>query len=531
MGIGEVLKENTQKLEQEHIEDNIKEVDKASFSFAQNVGIQGRFELPMQQEEIDAVLIHGGNDDNLRLKVLAEYSKGKSMEELADFLQTTFKGGNGYELKGNRVCAWYGNDGIHLSNDVSSRENPMQIFQWKDAVRRIKELVDKGEYATNVEVAEAFSFERKELAEKIWFLKGDFADEVRNSYLSILNGDEKKGYPDKTEELAENLKNPEFRNVLREEYETFLQDYDKNPSVLRFHYHKTKDILQRLQDLEISRKDFISNMMEISEIKGFITEDEMDENLRRGSGISDGKKRIYNFFNENNSLQERAEFLKKEYGTGGHSHALSGARGSSEWHDAKGMKLEKENCGDIFLNWNQAAKRIQTLIESDRYIEKEELTEQTGNRENRKENIADRNEPFKEESVSETENGRDYWVVEFNEGLGLIEKDYGGELVTKELLDEIKELDEKIRVHNKTVGEDEYGEMTDEWVGYSKFYFDHIVDGKMKKHFRMDIGDGNEANQRDFAYLYKQIEASRETEEHSAEDIDNILKDILENSL
>ena len=528
LGIDEQQEENTQSLEQEHIEDEGKEVDKASFSFAQNVGIQGRFELPMQQEEIDAVLIHGGNDDNLRLKVLAEYSKGKSVEELADFLQTTFKGGNGYELKGNRVCAWYGNDGIHLSNDISSRENPMQIFQWKDAVIRIKELVDKGEYATNVEVAEAFSFERKELAEMLWYLKKDFADEVKQSYITVLEQTEKSGFPDQTEELAENLKNPEFRNVLREQYETFLQDYDKDPSLLRFHYHKTKDILQRLQDLEIPRKEFTSNMMEMHNIKGFITEDEIDETFRDGSGISDGKKRIYNFFKESHTTGEQANFLKEEYGTGGHSHALSGARGSNEWHDAKGIKLEKENCKDIFLNWNQSAKRIQNLIESDKYIEKEELTEQTENREDRKENIADRNEPFKEESVSETENGRDYWVVEFNEGLSLIEKEYGGELVTKELLDEIKELDEKIRVHNKTVGEDEYGEMTDEWVGYSKFYFDHIVDGEVEEHFRMDIGDGNEANQRDFAYLYEQIEASRETEEHSAEDIDNTLKDILE---
>ncbi|KDE71758.1 hypothetical protein FUSO7_09585 [Fusobacterium necrophorum BFTR-2] len=528
LGIGEDFKENIQDIEQEHIEDNPKEVDKASFSFAQNEGIQGRFELPMQQEEIDAVLIHGGNEDHLRLKVLAEYSKGKSVEELADFLQRNFQGGNGYEVEGNKVCAWYDTEGIYLSNDVSSREEPSQILLWEEAAKRIGELIDKGEYTTNVEVAEAFSFERKELAEKLWFLKGDFADEVKNSYLPILNGDEKKGYPDKIEELAENLKSPEFRRVLREEYETFLQDYDKNPSILRFHYHKTKDILQRLQDLEIPRKEFTSNMMEIPEIKGFITEDEMDENLRRGSGISDGKKRIYNFFNENNSLQERAEFLKKEYGTGGMSHALSGARGSSEWHDAKGMKLEKENCNDIFLNWNQAAKRIQTLIESDKYIEKEELTKQTENREDRKENIADRNEPFKEESVSETENGRDYWIVEFNEGLSLIEKNYAGELVTKELLDEIKELDEKIRVHNKTVGEDEYGEMTDEWVGYSKFYFDHIVEGKVEEHFRMDIGDGNEVNQRDFQYLYEQMNISRETEEQSAEDIDNILKNILE---
>ena len=529
LGIDEHHEENKQKIEQDHIRNKGKEVDRASFSFAQNVGIQGRFELAMQQEEIDTVLIHGGNEDNLRLKVLAEYSKGKSMEELADFLQTTFKGGNGYEVRGNNVCAWYGNDGIHLSNDVSSSENPMQIFQWQDVARRIGELIDKGEYATNVEVAEAFSFERKELAEKLWFLKGDFADEVRNSYLPILNGDEKKGYPDKTEELAENLKNPEFRNVLREEYETFLQDYDKNPSVLRFHYHKTKDILQRLQDLEIPRKDFISNMMEISEIKGFITEDEIDEIFRDGSGISDGKKRIYNFFKESHTTGEQANFLKEEYGTGGHSHALSGARGSNEWHDAKGIKLEKENCKDIFLNWNQAAKRIQNLIESGRYIEKEELTEQTKNRENITESIADRNESFKEESVSEIGNRRDYWVVEFNEGLGLIEKEYAGELVTKELLDEIKELDEKIRVHNKTVGEDEYGEMTDEWVGYSKFYFDHIVDGEVEEHFRMDIGDGNEANQRDFQYLYEQMNISRETEEHNAEDIDNILKNILEN--
>ena len=45
----------------------------------------------------------------------------------------------------------------------------------------------------------------------------------------------------------------------------------------------------------------------------------------------------------------------------------------------------------------------------------------------------------------------------------------------------------------------------------------------------MDIGDGNEVNQRDFQYLYEQMNISRETEEHNAEDIDNTLKDILEN--
>ena len=59
------------------------EVDKTSFSFAGNESGQVRFNLPLQQKEIDTVLIYGGNEENLRLKVLAEYSKGKSIEELA----------------------------------------------------------------------------------------------------------------------------------------------------------------------------------------------------------------------------------------------------------------------------------------------------------------------------------------------------------------------------------------------------------------------------------------------------------------
>jgi len=108
------------------------------------------------------------------------------------------------------------------------------------------------------------------------------------------------------------------------------------------------------------------------------------------------------------------------------------------------------------------------------------------------------------------ENQKDYWVVEFHEKSGLTEKDYTGMIVTKELLNEIKELDEKISIHNETVGKDKYGQMTDEWLGYSKFYFDHIVDSEVKEHYRVDIGDGNEANKREFAYLYRNTAPTQE---------------------
>ena len=136
------------------------------------------------------------------------------------------------------------------------------------------------------------------------------------------------------------------------------------------------------------------------------------------------------------------------------------------------------------------------------------------------------NNGFSADNAVPNQTQNDYWVVEFHEDGGLIEKNYGGKLVTKELLDEIKEIDEKIRVHNKTVGEDEYGEMTDEWVGYSKFYFDHIVDGQVHEHFKMDVGDGNEANQRDFDYLYGQLEVSKEYEQLGEDEINQGLYEI-----
>ena len=575
LGIDEYRKENIQEIEQNHIENEDKEVERTSFSFAQNVGVQGRFELPMQQKEIDTVLIHGGNEDNLHLKVLAEYSKEKSIEEFADFLQKTFQGGNGYEINGNNVCAWYEMDGIHLSNDVSSRENPMQILSWRDAATRIGELIDHGEYSTNVEVAEAFSFERAELSEKLWFLKGDLSDEVKNQFLPILNEKQRNGYPEKTEYLTKKLEDKEFRVNLKEEYIEFFKAYKENSNVLRFHNHDLDDISKRLDDLELPRKEFTSTLIELPAIQGFITEDEIDRYLSSGSNVSGGKERIYNFFREVHTTEERANFLKDEYGTGGQTHALSGTRGSNEWHDAKRIKLEKENCKDIILKWNQVAKKIDNLIENGKYIQEDVYTEQesikteeeyfdedTYTEQNSKENeqdwqreqkillIQDEREVSYEEAeeiyerqaeiehnafatgvennISSTQSNKDYWIVEFNEGSNLIEKNYAGEVVTKELLDEIKVLDEKIRVHNKTVGEDEYGEMTDEWVGYSKFYFDHIVDGKVEEHFRMDIGDGNEVNQRDFQYLYEQIEPEKENKEYGMDSIDSVIKDILE---
>ncbi|RXH48560.1 helicase, partial [Streptococcus pyogenes] len=115
--------------------------------------------------------------------------------------------------------------------------------------------------------------------------------------------------------------------------------------------------------------EYSTNLIELPKANPFITEDEVFAAISRGSGIDKGKERITKFFKENHTLQEKANFLKDEYGIGGSSHAVSGAMGSDEWHDAKGLKLQKKNCSDVFLTWSSVAKHIDELLSKNLYLE------------------------------------------------------------------------------------------------------------------------------------------------------------------
>ena len=67
--------------------------------------------------------------------------------------------------------------------------------------------------------------------------------------------------------------------------------------------------------------------------------------------------------------------MKNEYGVGGSSHALSAARESGEWHDAKGIKYNKGNAKEIQLSWSNVARKINDLIKKNRYIDEESFQE------------------------------------------------------------------------------------------------------------------------------------------------------------
>ena len=122
----------------------------------------------------------------------------------------------------------------------------------------------------------------------------------------------------------------------------------------------------------------------------------IDAVLTRGSGVSEGKMRIYEQFQKSFSVKENADFLKEEYGWGGSYPVIIGA-GIDEQHDGKGIRISK-GIGDdkphITLKWTQVEKRIGELIRMDRYLnpkEKERYPEWLERQEERRREQQERN--------------------------------------------------------------------------------------------------------------------------------------------
>ena len=331
---------------------------------------QTPFAFSVSQAQLDHVLRLGGNSDNTRMVIAAAFQKQKSTEDIAALLQSTFHGGNGFKTPEGELSAWYAADGIHIAPGRSAEYvRSAQVIAWQDAAARISQLMGSGAYASNVELAEAGQHERMQLAQALWYLKHDLSDEAREQgYLSCMDTLRGGGFPDETARLAEQLTNTDFRETLSGEFAQFYAAHEQDRSLLRFHYHKLENIWQSLRDLSLPRREYSSEMTAVPELARFITEDEIDHALDRGSGVEGGKGRIYEYFTADHTGKEKAAFLKDEYGIGGRSHAVSGASHSDESHDSRGIVLKKAGCANVELSWTKVAARIDSLIQKDRFL-------------------------------------------------------------------------------------------------------------------------------------------------------------------
>ena len=106
-----------------------------------------------------------------------------------------------------------------------------------------------------------------------------------------------------------------------------------------------------------------------------VSQEDIDSVLVRGSGFEDGKYRIYRQFQKHEDSKSNIAFLKKEYGSGGGTHDYPDGTRGGEWHDGKGIGIEKEGSytnPDLRLSWSKVEKRLRELIKDDRYLNAKE---------------------------------------------------------------------------------------------------------------------------------------------------------------
>ena len=342
------------------------------FDEAEDAQAPSAFSFP--QEVMDDVLRLGGNTDGLRMRVVAELEKRRSIDEIAAFLPTVYRGGNGFTVNGDKYAVWYTDDGIRIAQGEQARyERGAQLIPWAEAAVRIGELLDAGRYATKDEVAGAEDYEHELIAQKLWHLCRDLSEGNEGLFPSLA--DVGGGYPEAVQQIAAKLADPEGREAVLGDYLDFREAYKADPDVLYAHYHDVDGIFVSLAAQLLERRKFASDMERLPNAYGLITQDEIDKVLCRGGGRAGSKWRIFRYFTEEHSRSEKAAALKELYGTGGRGHALSGASGSNESYDAKGIRLEKRGCEDVNLTWSAVARRIDELIASDRYMTETELAE------------------------------------------------------------------------------------------------------------------------------------------------------------
>ena len=257
--------------------------------------------------------------------------------------------------------------GSHLRLDYYDRSNEdksLPFFGGDDTVREI--LGTTPHLKASKEEIRAFYESNPDNAARTEYIKGIF----NNDYTELILSDGRRvGY--KT-----------YQNVLQFWEGSYLSRtkqsfYDWG--VIAQHFEAMRllgefqDTMKPLPSVD-GQLNFLDMQAEEKSSAFSFSQEIIDAVLTRGSGVSEGKFRIYEQFEKSLSAKENADFLKNEYGWGGAYPVIVGA-GIDEQHDGKGILISKGIGNDkphIRLNWTQVEKRIKELIRLDRYLNPKE---------------------------------------------------------------------------------------------------------------------------------------------------------------
>ena len=301
--------------------------------------------------------------------------------------------------------------------DRNHEDKSLPFFGGDDTIREI--LGTTPHLSASKEEIKDFYERNTDNATRTEYIKGIF----NNDYTRlILNDGRLVGY--KT-----------FQNVLHlweGEYENRTAQSFYDWGVIAQHFEAMRllgeltDTMKPLPSMDGQLTLIMGDQAEEQKTSAFTFSQEIiDAVLTRGSGVSEGKMRIYEQFEKSLSAKENADFLKNEYGWGGSYPVIVGA-GIDEQHDGKGITISKGIGSDkphITLSWSQVEKRIGDLIRMDRYLnpkEKEKYPEWLEKQEERRAELAEqrKNREILSTAPPEPENKEDEPEAQYEYHLG-----------------------------------------------------------------------------------------------------------------
>lgn len=336
---------------------------------------------------VDDILRTGGNSRNSVQRIIYEFMQDQM--DHVEFIQKEFGiGGKGFLFDGQKYAVWFEEEGITISKGETTKARIAEsaFIPWHIVCFEIQKMLAEGIYQTQDILDQAYDNAVKELAQRIMFMKREIVDEYWDilDVILKLNDHPEKEYdeimPSTTDQLEEKLRNSESSKKLWNLLRYITLEYQKHPEIVRCHFSSPDEIYQEYERFALKRNPFYANSdftWKYPDI--FITQDEIDEFLRRGGSYENGKFNIYSFFLLHKDKTERANFLKDRYGIGGCSHALCGADNSGADYDAKGLVLKRStydsNEVSVKLKWPAVADRVSYLIQKEQFLTGKEYLE------------------------------------------------------------------------------------------------------------------------------------------------------------
>lgn len=326
----------------------------------------------VSQQIIDEALCIGANDTNSTLDIAMFFRRDRGTEYNTEFLKKHYKtNGAGFYFNNEQVSVWYNENGFNVAKGTTAQKPSATHLTWEQVAKRIRELLDMGRYIPQEKLDMIDDRELSIVSDRIISFVRDMDDEESSEYLprgkKIV--DNVLGYPDEVAALKEYLSDGNNSVALFREYSKFAKAYENGMiNLYKYNYEYSVpyvyEIFKGMQIEPINFKtadDFNPNR------QYFISNDEIDNFLRRGKSSAESRFRIYTGFVSRPERADKIKFIKDYYG-------LSGSYSGNDNIDSsqKGLTISHGNIMEpyakVVLKWSQVEKHIDDMIKNNHFF-------------------------------------------------------------------------------------------------------------------------------------------------------------------